>query len=131
PGRIRWRHGSHRPAVRVQASGEDPLERAHVDARVNAGFDVRVGVGPGAGVFQGAEFGYYQAAAEAGRARVFGIDGGTGTGQHQATRVAKRSQPGKMRRTRRNTPGQDIRAVVAFDHVPHVFILPVRAVEEL
>src|SRR3989338_386837 len=73
-------------------SGQHLAEWFYAHARVDPGRHIRIGLGPGAGVFLRLELGHDQAAAEAGRARIGTGDGGEGPGEHQPAFVLQLPQ---------------------------------------
>src|SRR6185369_8328899 len=123
--RWRWTAVAARPGAGAAArrlrcsSRQGLLERLDGDLFVHAGGDVGIGVGPGLGSGQRSEFGDDDAAREAGRAGIGGIDGGAGAGHEKATVGLQGVQAFEMRRAGGQALLERAGAVFTNDDVKH------------
>lgn len=95
-----------------------------LDRGVDAGRDIRIGVGPLARGLDRFELGHDQTAGETGRSRVLRIDGRQRPGQHQATFVAQRLQALQVGRTRSLTTRQRVGGIAPEDEIQHAGLFP-------
>jgi hypothetical protein len=91
---------------------------------VNARVDIGIGIGPGACLIERLEHGDHDAAGETGRTRVLGIDRRAWPGKQQLPRIAEGAQPVQVRGPHRRPGGEDVRAVVPLDRIPHALRAP-------
>lgn len=92
---------------------QDLLERLDQNVGVDTGLDVRVGVGPGLGSFEGVEFGDDQAAGETCGARVIAVHCRVRTGQDHAAFGLELLQALKVRRAGGQARFQELATSVA------------------